>query len=114
MSYKVPQPAMTYSHAWHIPPVSRAQLEQSLQWSLSRLPYRVDTLANEDVVIHLTSGRTVRITPSFDEADPANLHVVVHTIEEADVGEMLAIHENLVENTRFAAWVLWARQNAAA
>jgi hypothetical protein len=104
-----------YSHVGYIPPVTREQLEQLLTWSLTGLPHRVDTLTNGEAVIHLSSGRSVRITPSVrDGEDSAHLDVVVHEIEQADVPEMMAVHANLVENTIFAARVLWARQNAAA
>jgi hypothetical protein len=108
-------PMFQYSHNGYIPPVTREQLEQLLTWSLTGLPHRVDTLTNGEAVIHLSSGRTVRITPSIqDGEDSAHLDVVVHEIEQADVPEMMAIHANLVENTMFAARVLWARQKAAA
>jgi hypothetical protein len=103
-----------YVHAGDVPPVNQEQMAQAVRWSLSGLPYRVDFRDNGDVVIHLTSGRTVRITPAVQESEDAvTLDVLVHEIDARDVPEMLAIHANLTENTMFVASVLWARQLAA-
>jgi hypothetical protein len=107
-------PVVHYAPERNIPPVSRGQLEQSLRWSLSGLPHRVDSLSGGESVIHLSSGRKVRITASIEDGeDTAHLNILVHEIEEADVPEMMAIHANIVENTLFVAQIMWARQKAA-
>jgi hypothetical protein len=109
------QPPLIYTHEGDVPPVNQEQVEKAVRWSLSGLPHRVDYRDDGDVVIHLTSGRTVRITPVVqDSEDNVKLDIIVHEIEAADVPEMLAIHSNVVENTMFVAKVLWARQAAAA
>jgi hypothetical protein len=104
-----------HSHEERVPPVSRDQLEQAVHWSLTGLPHRVDLFPAGEALIHLSSGRAVRITLSIQGGDDsAHLSVHVHEIEEADVPEMIAIHQNLMQNTLFVARVMWARQKAAA
>jgi hypothetical protein len=109
-----PDAAMVmFSLEQQIPPLSREQLEGLLRWSLMRLPHRVDTIATGDAIIHLNSGRSVRLTPAVrDDGDSVHLDVTVHEIDERDIPEMMAVHELVINTTLLASTVLWAHQRA--
>jgi hypothetical protein len=118
MSHEPPTPhtsMLVVSPEQQIPPLSGEQYEGLLWWSLMSLPHRVETLGTGDAVIHLSSGRAARVTPTVqDDGAVVHMAVTVHEIEDRDVPEMMAVHGVVINITLLAAMVLWGRQRAGA
>jgi hypothetical protein len=112
---RTPDLSVVYAPELNIPPINTAHLDELVQWSLTGLPHRVETFPTGDAVIHLSSGRAVRITTAvLEDDDLAHLEVTVHEIEESDIPEMVAIHATLMQTIALAATVMWSRQQAGA
>jgi hypothetical protein len=105
------------THADRIPPVSREEMAQALRQSLEHLPYSVTFAEAGPLVatIPLTSGRSVCLRPDIRVTGEAVMvEVDMGGLDEDDVPEVMAIHEQVIRSALYIARVEYVRTRAAA
>jgi hypothetical protein len=116
MRYDEPRlPLLT--HADRIPPVSQEEMTRALRQSLALLPYSVRFGAAGPLAatIPLTSGRSVCLRPDIRVTGEAVMvEVDMGGLDEDDVPEVMAIHEQVIRTALYIARVEYARTRAAA
>jgi hypothetical protein len=106
-----------FTHAGRIPPVSGAQMAEAIRQSLANLPYTV-TFGEADALvatIPLTSGRSIYFRPNIMiTGEAVMVKVDIDGLDEDDVPEVMAIHEQVIDSALFIARVVYVRTRVAA